>query len=377
MLPSLFSLFSLSAQVQIASDASPASLSFHDDAHNEVGRMTGSVGAINATTRMFAPDMVTEIGVSLNDLGRRLEGVESSSGSQAELQYIRESLDNQTAAIAQLQASLNIVLGRMLPPPPATPPPPVPPSAPPTPAPWDGATFCNTAYDSSWSCGKSLTDQGWHVLGNFCPQGDTAYDRFNTGCNGMPSTGSSYSWMMYSNGGSPQQGAAMGGFMTMQSWANHGSGIRLAYSGVWSPTGIQCNGAGAFELVIALGNAYPNGASEPNYVSVAATNGCPSGNIGGGTYVAGQSGVQPYVQHCPVVTSGTPFYVQAGCGACRIYIAYVICRPLSPPSSPPPGLCTNTCEYASDGMCQDGSTGSVSVACALGTDCEDCGNRLP
>jgi len=54
--------------------------------------------------------------------------------------------------------------------------------------------------------------------------------------------------------------------------------------------------------------------------------------------------------------------------------------PPSPPSLPlpplaPPTCCTETCSYASDGVCDDGGPGSSYTDCASGTDCTDCGNR--
>ena len=39
------------------------------------------------------------------------------------------------------------------------------------------------------------------------------------------------------------------------------------------------------------------------------------------------------------------------------------------------GLCTETCNYASDSLCGDGGSGSQDSACAIGTDCTDCGPR--
>jgi hypothetical protein len=40
------------------------------------------------------------------------------------------------------------------------------------------------------------------------------------------------------------------------------------------------------------------------------------------------------------------------------------------------GQCSNTCNYASDGDCDDGGPGSeFSGSCSLGTDCADCGTR--
>ena len=37
--------------------------------------------------------------------------------------------------------------------------------------------------------------------------------------------------------------------------------------------------------------------------------------------------------------------------------------------------CTNTCEYAYDGECDDGGDGADYDVCPLGTDCADCGSR--
>ncbi|MBT3219441.1 MAG: hypothetical protein HN348_10145 [Proteobacteria bacterium] len=39
--------------------------------------------------------------------------------------------------------------------------------------------------------------------------------------------------------------------------------------------------------------------------------------------------------------------------------------------------CTNDCNYAGDGMCDDGGPGSLFSVCDYGSDCEDCGPRLP
>ncbi|MEW5851410.1 MAG: hypothetical protein AB2A00_21655 [Myxococcota bacterium] len=38
-------------------------------------------------------------------------------------------------------------------------------------------------------------------------------------------------------------------------------------------------------------------------------------------------------------------------------------------------LCTNSCTWAYDTSCDDGGSGSRTTACALGTDCSDCGTR--
>jgi hypothetical protein len=42
----------------------------------------------------------------------------------------------------------------------------------------------------------------------------------------------------------------------------------------------------------------------------------------------------------------------------------------------PVTLCTNTCQYAMDGACDDGGAGAAFSVCDLGTDCADCGSRM-
>jgi hypothetical protein len=44
----------------------------------------------------------------------------------------------------------------------------------------------------------------------------------------------------------------------------------------------------------------------------------------------------------------------------------------APAGAPGAGGCSNTCEYANDGVCDDGSPGSSFDVCAQGTDCNDC-----
>jgi bacterioferritin-associated ferredoxin len=39
------------------------------------------------------------------------------------------------------------------------------------------------------------------------------------------------------------------------------------------------------------------------------------------------------------------------------------------------GVCTNTCQFAFDGECDDGGVGSVYSICEVGSDCSDCGPR--
>ncbi len=54
------------------------------------------------------------------------------------------------------------------------------------------------------------------------------------------------------------------------------------------------------------------------------------------------------------------------------------------PDVPQAGLCTDTCGpadepggWANDGECDDGGEGSANSACMLGSDCGDCGSRVP
>ena len=47
-----------------------------------------------------------------------------------------------------------------------------------------------------------------------------------------------------------------------------------------------------------------------------------------------------------------------------------------PPSASPSAVCSNTCYYSSDGLCDDGGSGAEYSDCASGTDCVDCGPRL-
>ena len=48
---------------------------------------------------------------------------------------------------------------------------------------------------------------------------------------------------------------------------------------------------------------------------------------------------------------------------------------MEPDPNQPGGGCTNTCEFANDGACDDGAPDAEFDACDLGTDCADCGAR--
>lgn len=53
--------------------------------------------------------------------------------------------------------------------------------------------------------------------------------------------------------------------------------------------------------------------------------------------------------------------------------------PLSPPDHPSPpspiGVCEDSCDFASDGECDDGGAGAEFSMCHLGSDCSDCQER--
>ena len=52
-------------------------------------------------------------------------------------------------------------------------------------------------------------------------------------------------------------------------------------------------------------------------------------------------------------------------------------RPPPPPYAPMTRLCTEACAYASDSECDDGGPGAEYTFCVYGTDCTDCGFRVP
>lgn len=71
------------------------------------------------------------------------------------------------------------------------------------------------------------------------------------------------------------------------------------------------------------------------------------GTYNGGTYYAGMYGSYGYGDAVPPPTNQTA----------------------------PPASCSETCQYAADGGCDDGGPGSAFSLCTLGSDCSDCGNR--
>lgn len=61
------------------------------------------------------------------------------------------------------------------------------------------------------------------------------------------------------------------------------------------------------------------------------------------------------------------------------FLCYDTCsfelQPSTPPAPPVTSMCTDTCFWPNNGLCDDGGPGSASARCALGTDCTDCGTR--
>merc|ERR1719356_1571002 len=49
--------------------------------------------------------------------------------------------------------------------------------------------------------------------------------------------------------------------------------------------------------------------------------------------------------------------------------------PKPTPEPTPQEFCSNSCNYANDGDCDDGGPGAGYASCGLGTDCLDCGER--
>ena len=51
--------------------------------------------------------------------------------------------------------------------------------------------------------------------------------------------------------------------------------------------------------------------------------------------------------------------------------------PPHPVPHPEPMICENFCPYSFDGECDDGGPGALNALCGYGTDCGDCGPRIP
>jgi hypothetical protein len=77
------------------------------------------------------------------------------------------------------------------------------------------------------------------------------------------------------------------------------------------------------------------------------------------------SGVRPTIAQCisHCQSNGYEFAIVAQDGDCKC--------------APGEGGCTDTCEYATDGECDDGGPGAERMSCAYGSDCTDCGLRQP
>ena len=127
-----------------------------------------------------------------------------------------------------------------------------------------------------------------------------------------------------------------------------------------------------------------------------------AGSWGGGVFVDGGTvSFSSCVIHSNSAPTGPNLYVTGGI-VCTwattltgVYGPISTCSASPPPPSPsppppsPPGhshsphshspvvqtICTNTCQYASDGSCSDGGPGAEFANCAYGEDCLDCGPR--
>ena len=60
----------LAAEIEIrGNEANPPQVVFVDDSSQQLGKVSASVNAINATTTLYAPDFVTADGTSVDDVG--------------------------------------------------------------------------------------------------------------------------------------------------------------------------------------------------------------------------------------------------------------------------------------------------------------------
>jgi len=79
------------------------------------------------------------------------------------------------------------------------------------------------------------------------------------------------------------------------------------------------------------------------------------------------TGVEGLIDYC-YATEVNPDDIQMESDAPRM-------PPFPPAAPPPPGICENTCYWASDDLCDDGGEGADYVSCEYGSDCDDCGSR--
>jgi hypothetical protein len=101
----------------------------------------------------------------------------------------------------------------------------------------------------------------------------------------------------------------------------------------------------AAQSCLGSGGTAPGSSPSPDDAPTTADAGIPSGS--GGMTPVNDGGVPP--------DDGTPDEV--------------------PTPNPAETSCSNECEFAGDGACDDGGSGAAFDLCALGTDCDDCGPR--
>jgi hypothetical protein len=66
-----------------------------------------------------------------------------------------------------------------------------------------------------------------------------------------------------------------------------------------------------------------------------------------------------------------------GCASDCLSLDTTACNAAPGASQPPTGdLCSDSCAFAMDGLCDDGGVGATTDSCDLGTDCSDCGYRI-
>jgi len=64
-------------------------------------------------------------------------------------------------------------------------------------------------------------------------------------------------------------------------------------------------------------------------------------------------------------------------GLIAIALIGAACGDAVPPGGQAQALCSNACQWAYDGECDDGGEGRYSSECQYGSDCGDCGPRDP
>lgn len=104
-------------------DANTPSVVFQGVANEEFAVIAGSSGAVNVSSRAYAPDFITSSGTSLDEVGRRLGTIEQDASCSS-------LLAAQATEIAALRADMATLIAHFKYFPPSLPPPPMPPLAP-------------------------------------------------------------------------------------------------------------------------------------------------------------------------------------------------------------------------------------------------------